>query len=96
MDTRNVDELIAEAQKIADAKNKPTSNSSNNDDDERVLVLDHPKTKKDKDDRDDRWFVFPKCLAMLYKILKQWFFCKPMLRPSTHLTVWIEYARNRF
>ncbi len=54
MDTRNIDELIAEAQKIADAKNKPTSNSSNNDDDERVLVLDHPKTKKDKDDRDDR------------------------------------------
>ena len=34
MDTRNVDELIAEAEKIADAKNKPTSNSSNNDDDE--------------------------------------------------------------
>ena len=51
MDTRSVDELIAEAQKIADAKNKPTSNSSNNDD-ERVLVLDHPENiKKDRDDR---------------------------------------------
>ena len=52
MDTRSVDELIAEAQKIADAKNKPTSNSSNNDDDQRVLVLDHPENIKD--DRDDR------------------------------------------
>lgn len=52
MNTRSVDELIAEAEKIAHDKNKPTSNSSNNDDDERVLVLDHPENIKD--DRDDR------------------------------------------
>ncbi len=53
MSDMSIDELIAEAKKKADAENKQTSNSSNNDD-ERVLVLDYPKTPKIEDDRDDR------------------------------------------
>ncbi len=53
MSDMSIDELIAKAKKKADAENKQTSNSSNNDD-ERVLVLDYPKTPKIEDDRDDR------------------------------------------
>lgn len=41
MDNRSIDEIIADAENKADEENKKQKNTSNNDEDERVLVLDH-------------------------------------------------------
>ncbi len=51
MDNKSIDEIIADAEKKANAGNKKMTNSSNNDD-ERILALDYPE--KIKNVRDDR------------------------------------------